>query len=232
MVTLKQYADFDAHHHLYPGVEELFSAIRGQGVDVVAVTRGNQMPFMEEFGNHLESLFDRVHSTLLGSWRSSAEKEAMYPHKRIRPYSGLYAWMTTEDKTKIVIHESLEKFAQAGIRFSDGTELLNAVATYLDSCPFLTDSDLEMWGTCPVIATIALRSPTPKEIADLYGRVIAPLTYVDPTSRGGDRVGAHTDEIIPDFSPNHPAIAEIVRALGTGERFRATTVAPAHVLSL
>ncbi len=222
MLTHNDFSQFDARAHLYRGIEEMFELFRENELGLVAVTRGNQFPFLEESGNHLGSLFDRVYSTLIAAKRSSSDLDPMHPKKRIRPYSMLVDHMTSADKVCIVIHEALEQFKVSGINITNGNELLNAVATYLDHCLFITDSDLEMWDTCPVFATVAIRTPSQTEVAKMFdhGQEIRPVAVADPCELSSERLGLNGVEFFPDFSPEHSGIRDLVAAMSNGEQLK------------
>lgn|GEM_PF-6121290 len=85
MLRHRSFADFKADEHLYPGVREFMQAASGSGLEVVAITRGNQFPFMKASGSGIDDLFDRVHSTLIASKRRKKTETLYILIKRLDP---------------------------------------------------------------------------------------------------------------------------------------------------
>ncbi len=219
MLRHRSFSEFNADEHLYPGVRDFLQSASGSGLEVVAITRGNQFPFMQGSGSGIDDLFDRVHSTLIASRRREEGQDPLYPDKKIRSYSLEIDHMATEDKARIMFSETLRMFSRKGVDFSSPEKMLAGIATYLDHCIFITDSDLEAWGTCPTICVLALRSPTYKAIDEMFGDIESisnPIAIINPLDREDPLLGLNSKDVFHSFSPKNPALGKIISDMATG----------------
>ncbi len=220
MIRHETFGQFDANEHLYPGVRDFFEELRQHGIDSVAITRGNQVPYIKGSGSNIDDLFDRVHSTLISHNRSSNQRDPLYPKKRVRPYSQVNDNLSSTDKIRIMVHETLHAFSRAQMRFSSPQELIDSVATYLDHCIFITDADKEVWGTCPTVAVMALRTPDEGSIQRFYDslpEIPSPIAIINPQQIQGPLHGISPDDVLPDFSPRRPEISKLIDILDKGQ---------------
>lgn len=215
-VRQKFFGDFNARDHLFPGVEQMFHVLRDADVEVVGITRGNQFPYMEGSPSGMRDLFSRVYSTMIASTRSEAYLDPLHPDKKIRSYSLNIDSMSTTDKVRIMMHEVMQKFTRAGFSFDNEQQLINSTAVFLDKCLFITDADLEVWGTCPTMAVLALRTPTSSDVREKFRELPAapmPVAVINPTDRPDVLFGLDQDDIFHDFNPEQKGIQELIRDL-------------------
>jgi|GEM_PF-5130674 hypothetical protein len=128
--------------------------------------------------------------------------------------------MATEDKARIMIHETLQVFARNGISFQSGDEMLDAIATYLDHCIFITDSDLEAWGTCPTICVLGPRTPTRREIDELFGDIESirnPIAIINPSGRNDPLLGLDTRDVFETFEPLGTDLGNMLADMAQGK---------------
>lgn len=193
-INLKNFFDFNFSDHVYAGVVEYIRLIQATGCEAIAITRGNQLPFMCEFDHGLSGLFDKVYSTLLWVNRNPDGEytEIFYRDKAIRPYSTEIVKLSTNDKLKIIVHESIVKLVDAGITFNKPLELIGGLTTYLDHCRTTTDTDDELRGTTPTTEVIGPRNATREQRAHMYANnipwpdiVVNPKKYVNMIAEMG-----------------------------------------------
>lgn len=208
-----------SREELYPGVPEFIGAFEDAGIEVVALTRGNQMPFVESSNSGIDDLFSRVYTTLIASQRSDHSRDALHPEKKIRPYSILVDNMATEDKVRVIFHETLKKFAKANINFGSEQELLDGIATYLDRCIFLTDSDLEVWATCPIVAVVAVRTPSNRSLAEKFSEfetLPKPIAVLNPKRMSGVFPDFNDADVFYSFDPTQPGLSDLINDMKSG----------------
>jgi hypothetical protein len=222
-VRHKLFGDFNAREHLFEGVEQFFNEFRSRGIDVVAITRGNQFPYMDSSTSGINDLFTRVYSTMVASSRSQPYLDPIHPDKKIRSYSMAIDNMSTTDKVRIMIHESLDQFARAGFHFSSDQELINALGQYLDHCIFITDSDLEVWGTAPIVAVLARRTPTAQDVANTFENLVSrpkPSAIINPTGVSVGLHGLNEADVFENFDPQQPGLRMLIQDVATGADIR------------
>ena len=218
-----KFSEFNADEHLYPGVRDFFQASSTLGLEVVAITRGNQFPYMEGSGSGIDDLFDRVHSTLIASRRSKQDRDPLYPDKKIRSYSLEIDNMSTDDKVRIMFHETLQMFARKGMDFRSSDEIYNAVATYLDHCVFITDSDLQAWGTCPTVCVLALRTPTRRDVDNMFAGIESlhnPIAIVNPLDRNDPLLGLDSKDVFSTFDPYKSGLGDMLADMALGKNLQ------------
>jgi len=223
MLRHRSFSEFNADEHLYPGVRDFFQASSTLGLEVVAITRGNQFPYMEGSGSGIDDLFDRVHSTLIASRRSKQDRDPLYPDKKIRSYSLEIDNMSTDDKVRIMFHETLQMFARKGMDFRSSDEIYNAVATYLDHCVFITDSDLQAWGTCPTVCVLALRTPTRRDVDNMFAGIESlhnPIAIVNPLDRNDPLLGLDSKDVFSTFDPYKSGLGDMLADMALGKNLQ------------
>ena len=211
---------FELQDHIYPGVEDFFREAREAGAEVVAITRGSHLPYMKTFEHGLSKLFDRVYSSLLWSARNPNkperdEDQIFFPKKKFRPYSTRIDHIDSKDKLRVMFHEALQQFHQAGLDFKSKKELNRALMTFMDHCVFITDTDIEMWGTLPIIQVEAVRGPKTTDLIRIYGdEYPKPIAKIDPKNlRAVDP--EHDIAIADSFDPSNEVMSTVLENFRT-----------------
>lgn len=196
-IQFKHFHDFNFDDLQIDGASDFIKLLRSSQEnphEIVAITRGCQIPYVKENANGLGELFDKVYSSLVTCERNPYKQndDLFHSKKTLRPYSTITDNLSTKDKLKIVVHEAIQCFVDAKLSFDNEEQFFGAIDYYLRNCIFFSDSDLEVWGTVPTVLVISERTPSLDFLKKIYGDYVnkaLPFSIINPHGLENDIAG-------------------------------------------